>query len=262
MDLVRAICEAELECNSGRKTKVEKMIQKAPEGTLLVSSSNGTIQYYQKIEKKRLYLSKKKKPKQIAALAQKDYDIELYKELGRYDKQLKKMLSVLPKADPEAIYNRLPNARKELVIPHILSDEEYVKEWLGVSYRGKVFEEETPLIETDRGEKVRSKSEKIIADKLYSMGIPYRYEYPLSLKGFGTVYPDFTLLKMSGRKEIYLEHFGMMDNPAYSQKMVMKLQTYARNHIYPGNNLILTFETLKTPLDMKYVEEMLRELVL
>ena len=94
------------------------------------------------------------------------------------------------------------------------------------------------------------------------MGIPYRYEYPLRLKGYGTVYPDFTLLKVSTREEVYLEHFGMMDDAQYSQKAIAKLQAYARNNIYPGKNLLLTFETSQTAPDMKIVETMLQEFIL
>ena len=115
--------------------------------------------------------------------------------------------------------------------------------------------------QTERGEMVRSKSEKILADKMYALGIPYRYEYPLWLRGYGTIYPDFTILKISTREEIYLEHFGMMDDPQYCQKAMLKLQTYARNHIYPGHGLLLTFETQQTSLDMKAVEEMLKEVI-
>lgn len=51
------------------------------------------------------------------------------------------------------------------------------------------------MILTDRGERVRSKTEKIMADYFYRKGIEYKYEQPIYLKGLGTVYPDF-----SGRK--------------------------------------------------------------
>ena len=58
------------------------------------------------------------------------------------------------------------------------------------------------------------------------------------------------------------EHFGMMDDPEYSGKVIMKLQTYARNHIYPGKQLLMSFETSKTPLDISYIEKMLNEFIL
>ena len=60
----------------------------------------------------------------------------------------------------------------------------------------------------------------------------------------------------------YLEHFGMMDNPEYAHKAIQKLETYAQNGIYIGKNLLVTFETLRSPLDMKMVEGMLKEFIL
>lgn len=62
--------------------------------------------------------------------------------------------------------------------------------------------------------------------------------------------------------EIYMEHFGMMDNPEYAQKAIQKIETYERNGIYIGKNLLVTFETLHNPLDMKVVERMLKEFML
>lgn len=118
---------------------------------------------------------------------------------------------------------------------------------------------EFPLQLTDRGEHVRSKSEKMLADKLYAMGIPYRYEAPLYLESNRTIYPDFTLLKIDTREEFYLEHFGMMNNSDYCEKAILKLNKYAQNGIYPGKNLLLTFETENISLDMKLVEQMLKE---
>lgn len=68
-------------------------------------------------------------------------------------------------------------------------------------YTGKQFREGEPVILTNRGERVRSKSEKIIADCFFRKGIPYKYECPLYLKGLGIIYPDFTILsKKQDRK--------------------------------------------------------------
>ena len=54
----------------------------------------------------------------------------------------------------------------------------------------------------------------------------------------------------------------MMDNPEYCQKALQKLETYAKNGIHIGKNLLVTFETLQKPLDMKIVEQMLKEFTL
>ena len=55
---------------------------------------------------------------------------------------------------------------------------------------------------TEKGEYVRSKSEKIIADTLTKNNINYVYELPLRLKGYGTVKPDFTVLNKRTRHEL------------------------------------------------------------
>ena len=67
------------------------------------------------------------------------------------------------------------------------------------------------MILTAKGERVRSKSEKILADYFYSRKIPYHYEKPLHLRGYGIVYPDFTLLSRKTRREVYWEHEGLVE---------------------------------------------------
>ena len=263
MEKTRSACLKRLEELTQLQKRVEKSLRKAPEGTLILSGTNGTTQYYQKTqntEKQGRYI-KKKERRLIAALAQKDYDLKFLKALEKQKSQLDKILQLLPQTQLEDVFSSLSVPRQQLVKPHVLSDEEYVEQWLNVEYTGKEFPEEYTMHQTERGEMVRSKSEKILADKMYALGIPYRYEYPLWLRGYGTIYPDFTILKISTREEIYLEHFGMMDDPQYCQKAMLKLQTYARNHIYPGHGLLLTFETQQTSLDMKAVEEMLKEVI-
>ena len=64
--------------------------------------------------------------------------------------------------------------------------DQILQAWLSEKYEGKQFREGEPVILTDRGERVRSKSEKIIADYLFRKGIPYKYEKPLYLKGLGS----------------------------------------------------------------------------
>ena len=59
---------------------------------------------------------------------------------------------------------------------------------------------------TEKGELVRSKSELLIADMYYSLGIPYKYEAGVKLRGGIVRYPDFTLLRVRDRKEFYHEH--------------------------------------------------------
>ena len=243
------------------KKQVERSLKKAPEGNLVISKSNGVIQYFHKTEKKQKkgkYITKKNS-KLIASLAQKEYDLSFLRELERQEGKLKRAINNLPGKELEDVFTKLSEVRKNFVAPYVLSDEEYVKQWLSVQYTGKVYKDEFPKYMTNRGELVRSKSEKILADKMYAMGIPYRYEYPLYSKGYGTIYPDFMILKTSTREEIFLEFFGMMDDQEYCKKAVERMQELARNGLILGKNLFAIFETNDTPLDTNIVEKMLME---
>ena len=264
LEKTRQTCVEMLKELNVLQKNIEKSLKKAPEGTLNLSSSNGTSQYYhktQKNEKKGKYIEKGN-VKLIKALAQKDYDLRMLKEIEIRKKHLQGIKKKLPEKGLEEIYASLPLARKQFVMPHVTPDEEYIKEWMEVEYEGKSYPLKFGGQFTERGEQVRSKSEKIIADKLYAMGIPYRYEYPLYISGFGTIYPDFTILKVSTREEFYFEHFGLMDDPDYCRKAILKLQTYAKNQLFPGKGLLISFETLNHPLDITYVEKLLNAFIL
>jgi len=102
--------------------------------------------------------------------------------------------------------------------------------------------------------RVRSKSEAIIADALSRAGVPFRYEYPTSVKGWGTLYPDFTCLDKHSREEIIWEHFGLMGNPDYAENAIQKIAHYAASGYILGKNLVATFEIGTTPLSTKQVQ--------
>lgn len=156
------------------------------------------------------------------------------------------------------IYDQMSSERKKLVIPLLLSDEEYVSQWQNQEYERKPFEPGTAEIYSARGERVRSKSEKIIADQLGSYGIPYKYECPLILDN-KLIHPDFTVLNVRLRKQIYLEHCGMMDEKEYSQNAVKRIEMYEKNGIMPGIGIVFTFETRTVPLNTRVLDRIIHE---
>lgn len=91
---------------------------------------------------------------------------------------------------------------------------------------------------TDRGEYVASKSELMIANKLYSLGIHYEYEQEVVIENVH-FRPDFTIYPNDGRV-LYWEHAGMMDKPEYRQRHEEKMDVYARHGIRLQENLIVT----------------------
>ena len=245
------------------KPKLEKSLQRNAEleGYLVLSNSHGRQQYHHvDREKKKHYISTQN-TKLITALAQKSYDQSLHKELLKQEIQIQKILKLLPSQNISDIYENLDPRRKPLVTPHFLTDQQYIERWLSVKYEGKPGYDDDLKYTTDRGEKVRSKSEKIIADKLFALGIPYRYEYPVQIKGYGLVYIDFVILDVKTRKEIYYEHFGKMDDPDYINRILPKLQSFPQNDIVLGKNFIATFESSKHPFDISTLETMLKEIL-
>ena len=153
-------------------------------------------------------------------------------------------------------------ARQILIEPVEQTWENKVEEWKRIEYTGKEFREDAVEIYTQNGERVRSKSEKILADYFYYHNIPYKYECPLKLKGYGVVYPDFTFLSKKTGKEIYWEHDGMMDDTIYVQNAIKKIEAYEKNDIFPGERLILTFETSQSVLRNDIIETMVEKYIL
>ena len=242
------------------KAEKERALQSAPEGSLRICSHGDKTLYYRRNDPKDyngVYIKGKDIPV-AEALAQKEYDKKVLRVINKELQAIDKYHSNYPNIVAEQIYERLHKERQKLVIPMLEPDEKYIHEWENVKYNGNVFSEDMPEFYTSKGERVRSKSEVIIADLLNREGIPYRYEYPIHLSGKGKIYPDFTVLNVRLRKEMYWEHFGMMDDPDYVENAMKKIVCYEQNGIFPGENLILTYETRKNPINQKVIMLMIQ----
>lgn len=242
---------------------VKKRLKNAPNGHLRISKKHGRIEYYLKDEeckgvKKNGRYMKANERKLARSIAQRDYDRQVLKRSTERIKAIEAFLDKYEKTRLSNIYTKTHPNRLELIDVVELSDEEFIKQWQSVEYERKPIINDAQVIVTERGERVRSKSEKIIADKLCMLGIPYRYEYPLLLDGNMKVHPDFTILRMPEKEEVYLEHFGMMDDIDYVNKTMYKLSTYEKNGIYLGINLFITYETSLRPMNTKILDEKVR----
>ena len=199
----------------------------------------------------------------ISKLAQQEYRQKLLKAVQENMKAIERMLQLLPPPIHE-VYHALSPARQRVINPYVLTDEQFIDQWLAEEFERKALGEDVAEYITEHGEHVRSKSEKIIADKLALLGIPYRYEAALFLQHQDPTYsdtclfPDFTILDMNTRQEIYWEHLGMMDDENYANHALQRLALYAENGIWPGQGLILTFESFTLPFSGRGLEEMLR----
>ena len=236
---------------------IRERLEEAPEGSLRMSKSREHVQFYHYMAEKPLSHGKyihRSQEELVQKLAQKGYDEKVLRLVERRHKQIERILKDYQDDEIEQLYLKENEARRNMIAAVEVTWEEQLEQWQQEEYEGKGFQENDLVIYSEKGERVRSKSEKILADYFYRNNIPYKYEKPLRLKGYGTVYPDFTFLSKRSRQEIYWEHEGKMDEPGYARATVKKIQTYEENEIYVGERLILTFETDKTILNTKDIE--------
>lgn len=99
-----------------------------------------------------------------------------------------------------------------------------------VEHAGK-FLEKGLIHRTERGELVRSKSEVIIANMLHKLHIAYAYEQPLRADDGSVRYPDFTIDDAETGQRIFLEHLGMLDEPAYRRRWEAKRVWYQQHGV-------------------------------
>lgn len=265
MDNRRSLQEA-IEQNQEEITRIikerEKSLESAPEGRLRISRRKKGVQFYQ-IKEKNMRHGKylKKEDANIAvALAQKSYDEQAVVLLKKILKEMKGVETKNLFVQVDQLYSKLSIERRKLVTPVRLSDSRYVELWESEEYKGLSFrEEDNSDFYTDKGERVRSKSEILIANQLFKHGVPYRYEYPLKLYGGKIVYPDFMVLNVRTRKEYYWEHIGLLDYPDYRENVMHKLEDYAESGYFPGERLIITAETTRHPLKMRMIEMLIKK---
>lgn len=164
--------------------KAKQRVKDAPEGRIYINKKDSYVEYYFKkaakkdkhdeeegkhingpnpkngkyIRKENLYIAKQ--------IAQRDYDLSLIKNTEERIRAIDVFLKKYKKTNISEIYDKINEYRRILLEEAILSDEEYVRMWESVEYTGKSFADGTKEIYTNKGERVRSKSEKIIADRL------------------------------------------------------------------------------------------------
>ncbi len=132
---------------------------------------------------------------------------------------------------------------------------------------GGQFLEKNLIHRTRRGEAVRSKSEVIIADLLYTKGFTeYLYEARLVGQDGSVRYPDFTVDDTETGQKVYWEHLGMMHDPEYRARWNKKLAWYRDQDILPheegggsGGTLVITRDDEQGGIDSGQLEQLVEE---
>ena len=206
--------------------RLDEKIDSLPEGSIRVKHKAGTFHYlYYQGDKTIKYL-RKNDSETIKNLIQKKYLKLVQKAAKQEVKALSKAIELYPKTRMERVYEELPSELKEHALPIIPDDDQFAAKWQAEPFKPKPFRKDAPKLYTLKGERVRSKSEVIIADRL-------------------------SILRMSDRKVVYYEHCGKMTDPEYTKDIPERANKYARIGIFQGDRLFYTFESAECPLDIE-----------
>lgn len=213
------------------------------------------------------------------------YSITIHKSQGS---GFKVVLFVLPNPCPilsrELFYTALTRQEDRIVILHQGDLKDYQKFTTGeYSETGRrltdLFTEphlkeinkkyyDTKYIQvSEKGEFMISKSEVIIADKLFNNKIPYAYEAPISDDKGVTIHPDFTIEDNDSGITYYWEHLGLLIKDDYRSKWKIKQEWYERKGIieYTKNanadkQLIITRDKPDGGIDSSEIKSIIDEL--
>ncbi len=238
---------------------LQHKLSSLPEGDLYCESNGKYVKWYKKNisdtlhpiylpKKQRLYVEKLALRKYYTALlSRKSKEILLLKKYLIQEKKIKDTPEKL--LQDSSLY-------KPLLISQLQHFSEDINQWLASSYEKNTRFPEHLIHKTLSGHYVRSKSEAIIANSLFTHNIPYRYENAIHFDDI-IFYPDFTLRHPKTLNFYYWEHFGMMDNSSYFENAFNKLKIYASNGIIPSINLITTYETRIHPIDSNKIKQII-----
>ena len=242
-------------------SSIDKRISGLPEGTLRCHKAGNSYKFYQFTSDGRTHNGQRKyiNKKHIATaqkLATKEYLILRKRELLREMKAIDAYQKIVEKGRPSSEYWTQNSGISSLMSGEFRPVSAQLNEWQNEAFESSAQNQEARIIKAPCG-LVRSKSELLIAMELTRKKIPYRYECDLEIGGI-TFHPDFTVRHPKTGEMFIWEHFGLMDNKQYASRAFSKLQSYYGAGWIPSVNLIATYETAEKPLDVEYVDTLIK----
>jgi len=253
--------ESRLQADQDLQKQLARLTANVPEGMLEIHHQGAQVQYLLNLSGTRKYISKTQMDT-IKKLAEKSYHQKLKRQVDEEITVLSRFLKDYHPEKQRELFEAMSKDRQKLLNPLVLPNGQYLEQWRNTHEEAmKTHHNDFPVresLKTLNGEFVRSKSEKMLADAFLHYGVPYYYEAPLKLAG-RVIFPDFCLLNVRTRKEYYWEHFGLMDQAEYAEHFQDKVLWYERNGIWPGERLLMSFETVNLPIDVNTVESVIRK---
>ena len=108
----------------------------------------------------------------------------------------------------------------------------------------------------------RSAAEREIAMFYTELGIPFKYEPEVTIKGLPIpIYPDFVIyIEELDNCKIH-EHFGIKDSSNYLRNTAIKYRNYTEAGLVPDLDVLFTHDTNDLPFDIRYLSSKLNTAV-
>lgn len=244
-----------------------------PEGRLVRSQGKDADRYYVARKEDGVYVRRgiSRDKRLVETLARKEYLVKAVRIIEDDIRVMERAAQRYRPFDPQAVVGSLSATFRGLpreafydpladVVALSLdaADERRIashRQWGEQPFASDGYREEGRTVLTSRGERMRSKAEVMIAEKLYEYGIPFRYEQALEVGGT-TFHPDFTF-EGAGGQEFYLEFCGMMDNPSYVAAHQRKKAEYEQAGIVPWENIVYLYAS-GNEMNMMRVDSIVR----
>ena len=119
-----------------------------------------------------------------------------------------------------------------------------------------------PLNHSFNGIYYRSAAEREIAMFYTELGIPFKYEPEVTIKGLPEpIYPDFVIyIEELDNCKIH-EHFGIQQSSSYLRTTAIKYRNYTEAGLVPELDILFTHDTTDLPFDIRYLSSKLNNAV-
>ena len=224
----------------------------------IANCPSGNIQREHRREKEIYYLTEAGQKRKVIndqgkinGIVRREYLKSKIEVLEHNERLLRRLLAGFIDPNDNSYIERMPKHLRELCA------QEPADDWANEEYKMSTYYADLKRHKTSRGLMVRSKSEVIIAEKLYEYDVPFRYEQLLDVKGCMYA-PDFTVLNRRTGQEFYWEHFGLMNDEKYVKAWRLKLYEFEQAGISPWTNLITTYDKPNNSIDLQMIEYIIK----
>ena len=226
----------------------KKEMAGCPNTGLRLENRKGKTIFFEVKNGKRIVTNNQKK---IDGIVRREYLKSKIEVLEHNERLLRRLLAGYLDANESLFLERMPKHLQKLCVLGQTDD------WANEEYKMSTYYADLKRHRTSRGLMVRSKSEVIIAEKLYEFDVPFRYEQ--LVKVGGSMYaPDFTVRNRRTGQEFYWEHFGLMNDEKYVKAWRLKLYEFEQAGISPWTNLITTYDKPNNSIDLQMIEYIIK----